>query len=123
MTSPSRSQPLTDGEIMSAATRAADALDATRVSEMRGGKWHATTIFDGDSGLLRYGRLVEKAVLAKLAALPSETAFTPPTDAEVAAYRDLFRSELDKNMHNSSGSPSTNAHRVALHRFVAGRNK
>lgn len=45
----------------------------------------------------------------------------PPTDAEVAAYRDLFRVELDKNMNNSSGSPSTDAHRVALSRFVASR--
>lgn len=50
-------------------------------------------------------------------------AFTPPTHDEVAAYRNLFRSELDKNMHNSSGSPSTDAHTVALHAFVEARNK
>lgn len=53
---------------------------------------------------------------------PSTAEFVPPTDAEIAAYRDLFRAELDKNMNNSSASPSTDAHRVALHRFVEKRN-
>lgn len=62
---------LTDDEIMNAAITAADELDATRVSEMRGKGWHATTIFDGDTGLLRLGRLVEKALLAKMS-VPSE---------------------------------------------------
>jgi hypothetical protein len=47
---------------------------------------------------------------------------SPPTEEEIAAYRNLFRAELDKNMHNSSASPSTDAHRVALHKFVEGRN-
>lgn len=55
---------------------------------------------------------------------PSATAtIAPPSDGEIAAYRDLFRQELDKNMHNSSGSPSTDAHRVALHQFVKMRNQ
>lgn len=49
--------------------------------------------------------------------------FPRPTNEEIAAYRDLFRSELDKNMNNSSGSPSTDAHTVALHKFVEARNK
>jgi hypothetical protein len=53
----------------------------------------------------------------------SETArLSPPTEEEIAAYRNLFRAELDKNMSNSSASPSTDAHRVALHKFVEGRN-
>lgn len=56
---------LTDEQIMNAACEAADALDATRVSEMKGGGWHATTIFDGDTGLLRFGRLIEKAINGK----------------------------------------------------------
>jgi hypothetical protein len=47
---------------------------------------------------------------------------SPPTEEEIAAYRNLFRAELDKNMNNSSASPSTDAHRVALHKFVEGRN-
>lgn len=47
----------------------------------------------------------------------------PPTEAEIAAYRNLFRVELDKNMNNSSSSPSTEAHGVALRAFVEGRNK
>lgn len=49
--------------------------------------------------------------------------FAHPTHDEIGAYRDLFRRELDKNMHNSSGSPSTDAHHVALHAFVEARNK
>jgi len=61
---------LTDEQIMNAVCTAADALDATRASELRpargGGIWHATTIFDGDSGLLRLGRLIESAVLASV---------------------------------------------------------
>jgi hypothetical protein len=46
----------------------------------------------------------------------------PPTEGEIAVYRNVFREELDKNMKNSSGSPSTDAHRVALHNFVRTRN-
>jgi hypothetical protein len=60
----SRFVPLTDEQIMSAACNAADALDATRVNEMKNGAWHPTTIFDGDSGLLRFGRLIEQALNA-----------------------------------------------------------
>lgn len=56
---PEELRSLTDDEILNAAFTAADALDATRVSEMRPGGWHATTIFDGDTGLIRFGRLVE----------------------------------------------------------------
>lgn len=55
--------------------------------------------------------------------LSEKVAFAAPTHEEIAAYRDLFRSELDKNMHNSSGSPSTDAHTVALHAFVEARNR
>lgn len=54
---------LTDDQIMNAAIKAADELDATRVSERRNGAWYATTIFEGDAGLIRFGRLVEKALL------------------------------------------------------------
>lgn len=50
---------LTDEQILNAAITAADALDATRVSEMVAGGWNATTIFEGDTGLIRFGRLVE----------------------------------------------------------------
>lgn len=60
----STTRSLTDAEILNAAISSADALDATRVSEMRAGGWHATTIFDGDTGLLRFGRLVEKLCIA-----------------------------------------------------------
>jgi len=47
-----------------------------------------------------------------------------PTEKEIAAYRDLFRAELDKRMDTKhpSASPSTEAHSIALHRFVAERN-
>lgn len=54
---------LTDDQIMNAAIKAADELDATRVSEMTAGGWKATTIFEGDAGLIRFGRLVEAACL------------------------------------------------------------
>jgi hypothetical protein len=47
----------------------------------------------------------------------------PPTETEISAYRNLFRVELDKNMNNSSSSPSTDAHRIALRAFVESRNK
>ena len=57
---------LSDDEIMNAAIKAADELDATRVSEMSPSGWKVTTIFDGDAGLLRFGRLVEHAVLVRL---------------------------------------------------------
>jgi hypothetical protein len=62
---------------------------------------------------------LERALYAR-----SESAATiaPPTKDEIDAYRNLFRTELDKNMNNSSGSPSTDAHTVALHAFVAARN-
>ena len=53
---------LTDDEIVNAAATAADALDATRFQVMQHNEWHAKTIFDGDAGLIRFGRLVEKAV-------------------------------------------------------------
>jgi hypothetical protein len=71
MTFESSTSRLSEEQIMNAACNAADALDATRVSEMRPEGWHATTIFDGDAGLIRFGRLVEEAVLARL--IPSET--------------------------------------------------
>lgn len=42
-----------------------------------------------------------------------------PTDKQVSETLQLFRSELDKNMHNSSGSPGHDAMRVALrHMFT-----
>jgi hypothetical protein len=47
---------LTDDEILSIVAHEADTLDATRVHEMKGGKWHATTIFDGDAAILRLAR-------------------------------------------------------------------
>lgn len=68
----SHSVRLTDDELLSAAINTTDELDVTRVSELVAGGWKATTIFDGDAGLLRLARAVEKAVLAK--APPSETA-------------------------------------------------
>lgn len=48
----------------------------------------------------------------------------PPTDAEIAAYRDLFRRELNKRMdtNHTSASPSTESHAVALRSFVETRN-
>lgn len=68
-------------------------------------------------------RAICQAALAPTVLSESKrTAIEPPTEDEIAAYRDLFRVELDKNMHNSSGSPSTDAHRVALHKFVEKRN-
>lgn len=62
---------MTDDEILSAGINAADALDATRVHKMQDGGWHPTTIFDGDSGLLRFGRLVEAAVRREYVSVPS----------------------------------------------------
>lgn len=49
----------------------------------------------------------------------------PPTDDEVSAYRDLFRAELDKRMDTKhpSASPSTEAHKIALSKFVERRNQ
>lgn len=48
---------------------------------------------------------------------------TEPTDAEVSAYRDLFRAELDKRMdtRHPSTSPSTESHRIALTAFLKAR--
>jgi len=48
----------------------------------------------------------------------------PPTAEEISAYRDLFRLELDKRMDTKhpSASPSTEAHAMALRRFVERRN-
>lgn len=48
----------------------------------------------------------------------------PPSPDEIGAYRDLFRAELDKRMDTKhpSASPSTEAHAVALRRFVEARN-
>jgi hypothetical protein len=60
--------------------------------------------------------------IERLAAPSATAAIKPPTQEEVAAYRDLFRAELDRNMHNTSASPSTDAHTVALNSFVARRN-
>ena len=57
---------------------------------------------------------------------PSSTGkIAPPTEQEIAAYRDLFRAELDKRMdtEHPSASPSTEAHEVALRRFVEMRNR
>lgn len=62
---PSARGKLTDEQIMNAAITAADDLDASRVSEMVTGGWKATTIFEGDTGLLRFGRLIEKAINGK----------------------------------------------------------
>lgn len=59
------------------------------------------------------------------AAQRSETvALQAPTEAEIAAYRDLFRAELSKRMDTKhhSASPSTEAHAIALRRFVEARN-
>lgn len=50
---------------------------------------------------------------------------SPPTADEIGAYRDLFRRELDKRMdtNHPSGSPSTEAHGIALRNFIDTRNK
>lgn len=69
---------LTDAQIIDMAVQAADELDATRVHEMRGTDWHATTIFDGDAGLLRFGRLA--AVASRAVGPPRE-----PTQAMIRA--------------------------------------
>ena len=76
----------------------------------------ATDAFD-----TRAGSVLLREAADALAAL-SETAKPMPTEQEIATYRDTFRAELDKNMNNSSASPSTDAHRIALRRFVEGRN-
>lgn len=51
---------------------------------------------------------------AKRSLLPSGSVAVP-TDSDVETTLALFRSELDKNMRNSSGSPGHDAMRVALH--------
>lgn len=55
--------------------------------------------------------------------LPEAALFAPPTQDEIAAYRDLFRLELDKRMDTKhpSFSPSTEAHEIALRAFVERR--
>ena len=55
-----------DEKLLSAIVNECDTLDITRVSELREGKWHTTTIFDGDEALLRAFKN------AMLAAAPSE---------------------------------------------------
>ena len=53
----------------------------------------------------------------------SRSEIAAPTEDEIAAYRDLFRSQLSKNMEaRFCASPSTDAHRVALRQFVEKRN-
>lgn len=54
---------LTDDELMRVAVNKCDALNITRVHEMRGADWHATTIFNGDAALLRVIRAVAIAAL------------------------------------------------------------
>lgn len=63
-------------------------------------------------------REAEKAVADQGAEL------VPPTEKEIATYRDTFRSELDRRMdtRHPSASPSTESHGVALRQFVANRN-
>lgn len=41
----------------------------------------------------------------------------------VLSEAEALKRSIDKNMNNSSASPSTDAHTVALHAFVAARNK
>lgn len=69
--------------------------------------------------LLSGNEKIEKALTEKLA-----KALAPPTHDEIAAYRNLFRTELDKRMDtsHSSSSPSTESHEVALRAFVEKRN-
>lgn len=57
-------------------------------------------------------------------AVSERPALLPPTDVEVAAYRDLYRYELDKRMdvRHPSWSPSTESHKIALSAFVKARN-
>jgi hypothetical protein len=70
-------------------------------------------------------KMLARALLAAVLTIKEQAtrseALTPPTEQEIATYRDKFRSELDLNMNNSSGSPSTDAHRVALYQFVERR--
>jgi hypothetical protein len=63
--------------------------------------------------------------MARHALESMQSEIAPPTADEIAAYRDLFRAELDKRMdtNHPSASPSTEAHEIALRRFVEGRNK
>jgi hypothetical protein len=69
---------------------------------------------------------IEKMRDMALASIASESTLrlAPPTEDEVAAYRNLFRAELDKRMdtNHPSASPSTEAHQIALTRFVDARN-
>jgi hypothetical protein len=54
-----------DEQLLSLMVNAIDRLDVTRVHEHRGGHdWHATTIFDGDAGLVAAARSVHDAALA-----------------------------------------------------------
>lgn len=46
-----------------------------------------------------------------------------PTAKEISDTLQLFRRELDKNMHNSSGSPGHDAMTTALHALFKGRAK
>jgi len=59
-----KTKALSDDAVMDIVINSCDTLDITRVSEMRtgagAGAWHTTTIFDGDTALLR----VVKAAIA-----------------------------------------------------------
>lgn len=71
------------------------------------------------------GRALE---IEEIAEALNKTAYVncePPTEAEIAAYRDLFRAELDKRMDTKhpSASPSTESHAVALRAFCEKRRK
>lgn len=81
-----------------------------------------------DPGMARVwanrAKMLRECYRPQVVSAPSAT-LTPPTEDEIAAYRDLFRAELDKNMAVTSrcASPSTDAHAVALRRFVENRNR
>lgn len=70
------------------------------------------------------GLKVEITKLREAAQSATAATIAPPTQDEIAAYREIFRSELDKRMdtNHPSASPSTEAHAVALRSFVDTRN-
>jgi hypothetical protein len=57
LSAPQRERDLTDDEIVNAVYKADAVSDGvTRINEMRGNEWHATTIFDGDAALFTFAR-------------------------------------------------------------------
>lgn len=90
-------------------------------------QWRGTENGDSQEAWNRdYTAELLREILAVAPSSPQSATqrLAPPTDDEIAAYRNLFRAELDKRMDTKhpSASPSTESHAIALRAFVEKRN-